>query len=485
MSKKSPAPPATPDYAAAATAQGAANLQSGLQTAYLGNPNITNPYGKQTVTWEKNAQGELQPNIVQTLNPEAQKALEDQQRVQSGLSNLAMQGTQQASNILNKPFEYTGPGIQTSLAPAQPLNYGPTMGQYGMAQGVDESRFGQAGTIAADKYGLARGNLDLSNVAAMPINAGTTAQQAIMNRLAPQLAQSDEALRSQLANQGITEGSEAYNRAMTQSGQTRNDLLSQAALQGIGLDLSANQQGFGQAATQAGLYNQAVGQNFGQGLQSQQLGNQAMAQNFQTALDAQNARNAAMAQNYGQASNIAGLYNAVQNQGYNQNLQNAQFGNTAAQQDLAQQLALRNQPLNEISSLMSGGQIQNPQFQGYTGANVAAAPVFQSVQAQGQADQNIYNQKVAQQNAIYGALGSIGGGIAGGFAGNPNLFKSDIRHKSNIERVGTHPLGVGIYEYDIDGHRERGVMAQEVMGVKPHAVFMHPDGYYMVNYEAL
>jgi hypothetical protein len=353
------------------------------------------------------------------------------------------------------------------------------MGQYGMAQGVDESRFGQAGTIAADKYGLARGNLDLSNVAAMPINAGTTAQQAIMNRLAPQLAQSDEALRSQLANQGITEGSEAYNRAMTQSGQTRNDLLSQAALQGIGLDLSANQQGFGQAATQAGLYNQAVGQNFGQGLQSQQLGNQAMAQNFQTALDAQNARNAAMAQNYGQASNIAGLYNAVQNQGYNQNLQNAQFGNTAAQQDLAQQLALRNQPLNEISSLMSGGQIQNPQFQGYTGANVAAAPVFQGVQAQNQADQNTYNQKVAQQNAIYGALGNVAGMAAGGY------FASDIRLKSNIERVGTHPLGVGIYEYDIDGHRERGVMAQEVMGVKPHAVHMHPDGYYMVNYEAL
>jgi hypothetical protein len=479
MSKKSPAPPATPDYAAAATAQGAANLQSGLQTAYLGNPNVYTPYGNQIVTFNKDEQGNTQPTVTQTLTPAAQKALEDQQRVQAGLSNLAMQGTEQASNILNKPFNYNGPNIQTSLAPAQPLNYGPTMGQYGMAQGVDEGRFGQAGTIGADKYGLARGNLDLSNVAAMPINAGTTAQQAIMNRLSPQLAQSDEALRSQLANQGITEGSEAYNRAMTQSGQNRNDLLSQAALQGINLDLSANQQGFGQAATQAGLYNQAVGQNFGQGLQSQQLGNQAMAQNFQTALDAQNSRNAAMAQNYGQASNIAGLYNQAQNQGYNQNLQNAQFGNTAAQQSLAQQFALRNQPLNEISALMSGGQIQNPQFQGYTGANVAAAPVFQSVQAQNQADQNTYNQKVAQQNAMYGMLGNVAGMAAGGY------FASDIRLKSNIERVGTHPLGVGIYEYDIDGHRERGVMAQEVMGVKPHAVHMHPDGYYMVNYGAL
>jgi hypothetical protein len=64
-------------------------------------------------------------------------------------------------------------------------------------------------------------------------------------------------------------------------------------------------------------------------------------------------------------------------------------------------------------------------------------------------------------------------------------FFSDIRLKSNIERVGTHPLGIGVYEYDIDGHRERGVMAQEVLNVKPEAVLMGDDGFYMVNYGAL
>lgn len=477
----SPKAPPAPDYAALAKQQGEANTTSAIQTARLSNPNIISPYGNQNVEWKTDASGNLQPTITQTLTPDAQAALDAQQKAEKEMSGLALNSTKAVSAATQNPFAYNGPGIQTSLAPAGPLNYGPTMGQYGMAQGIDESQYGQAGTVAADKYGLARGNLDLSNVAAMPINAGTTAQQAIMNRLAPQLAQSDEALRSQLANQGITEGSEAYNRAMTQSGQTRNDLLSQAALQGINLDLSANQQGFGQAATQAGLYNQAIGQNFGQGLQSQQLGNQAMAQNFSTALDAQNARNAAMAQNYGTAGNIAGLYNNAQNTQFNQGLQAAQFGNNASNNNFERALAMRNQPINEYTALMAGGQVQTPTFQQYTGANVAAAPVYQAGSDAGNYASNIYNQKVGTQNAWINAAGQAVGAAAGAYGAS----KSDIRLKSNIERVGTHPLGVGIYEYDIDGHRERGVMAQEVMGVKPHAVHMHPDGYYMVNYEAL
>jgi hypothetical protein len=65
------------------------------------------------------------------------------------------------------------------------------------------------------------------------------------------------------------------------------------------------------------------------------------------------------------------------------------------------------------------------------------------------------------------------------------FLRSDIRLKSNIVKVGEHPKGFGIYEYDIDGHRERGVMAQEVEKIIPEAVMEHPDGYKMVNYGAL
>jgi hypothetical protein len=138
----------------------------------------------------------------------------------------------------------------------------------------------QGGNIMMDsgmsRYGDASGNfrgqqartdLDLSNVAKMPVNAGMTGQQAIMSRLDPQLQRMDEQARQRLANQGLTYGGEAYNRAMGDVNQGRNDLLSQAALQGIGLDMSANQQGYNQALSSGGFYNQGVGQNWAQAAQ--------------------------------------------------------------------------------------------------------------------------------------------------------------------------------------------------------------------------
>ncbi len=65
------------------------------------------------------------------------------------------------------------------------------------------------------------------------------------------------------------------------------------------------------------------------------------------------------------------------------------------------------------------------------------------------------------------------------------MMKSDRRLKSNIVRIGTHPLGIGLYEYDLDGMRQRGVMADEVRAVKPSAVHRHASGYDMVDYGQL
>lgn len=62
---------------------------------------------------------------------------------------------------------------------------------------------------------------------------------------------------------------------------------------------------------------------------------------------------------------------------------------------------------------------------------------------------------------------------------------SDMRLKSDIIRIGTHELGIGIYEYNIFNRREIGLMAQEVLGVRPMAVEMYNDGYYRVNYDMM
>jgi len=284
-----PSAPPAPDYAAAATAQGVANQKAGQQTAVLNTPNIISPYGNQTVSYDSagGIDGTPQPTITQTLTPDAQATLTAQQGTQRRLADLGTQAADTASNIMGTPFNYNGPQIQTSLGQNMPVNYGPAMGQNGTAGSVGAGAYGQAGGINADQYGNLKTGADMSGVARMPVNAGMTGQQAIMNRLQPQLAQQSAATAQQLANQGITPGSEAYNNAMREQQQGQNDLLSQAALQGIGLDMSANQQGYGQAMGQAGMYNAALGQGFGQAAQAQQMGNQAIGQNFGQGVTAQ------------------------------------------------------------------------------------------------------------------------------------------------------------------------------------------------------
>lgn len=360
MGKKAPAAPPPPDYRGAAIEQGAANLESARATARLSNPNTYTPYGTQLVSYE----GDI-PTIRQTLTPTAQKTLEAQQGVELSLANLGSKGAQTASNVLDKPFSFGGPDVQTAL--------------------------------------------DLSNVAKMPVNAGMTGQEAIMQRLEPSLARQRTSTETQLINQGLRPGTEAYDNAINLLGQQETDARTQAVLQGLNLDIGANQQGFGQA------------------------------------------------------------------------LESGKFGNTAQQQALAEAIQLRQLPLNEITALMSGSQIQNPQFGAYSGATVQAAPIFAGTQAQGQYDMNKYAQDVSQANAATAGLYSLGGAALGA----PKGTFSDRRLKSNIVRLGTHPIGIGIYEYDIFGGRQIGVMAQELLEVMPDAVHQHSSGYLMVDYGRL
>jgi hypothetical protein len=78
---------------------------------------------------------------------------------------------------------------------------------------------------------------------------------------------------------------------------------------------------------------------------------------------------------------------------------------------------------------------------------------------------------------IQAGLGAVG--TAAGAA-----IKSDRRLKTNIRREGT--LGpFRTYSYDIDGHRDFGVMAQEIRPLVPEAVIEDPTGTLMVNYKKL
>jgi hypothetical protein len=135
MGKSSPAAPAAPDYAGAATAQGEANIAAAKESAKLSNPNIISPYGNQLVSYDASGQ----PTVTQSLTPQAQETLNAQQKVQTSLANLGQQGVQTAQNVMGTPFAFGGPQVQTAL--------------------------------------------DTSQIAKMPVNAVTNVMQAIMSRL--------------------------------------------------------------------------------------------------------------------------------------------------------------------------------------------------------------------------------------------------------------------------------------------------------------
>ena len=419
---KSAATPPTPDYVGAAKQQGIDNLAAAKQSNLMSNPNMFTPFGNQTVSYssptfdqasfdaatakynagnvdrnsfmrqgdpngdtttggtyfdqagydaaqakrgaaptrEAYSTGGGVPTVTQTLTPQAQQTLDSQQRVQTALANLGEKGISNAYNTLSQPFTPTTTEIKHDF------------GGYNAVP--DANNYNALSTVPLQT------SLDTSNLAAMPINAGTTAQDLILQRLNPTITAGDTSFKQALANQGLAPGTAAYDAAFRNRELSKNDLYSQAALQGINLDMAARQQGLNEQQTLgtfantanlagAGLYNSAMGQNYGQGMQTQ--GTQ-----------------------------------------FSQGLNKAQFQNTAQQQQLAQDLALRAQPINEVIGLMGGSQIQLPQFQGYQGTSVAPAPIFAGTQAQGQANMQNYGIQQSSNNAGMQGITSLASSAA-------------------------------------------------------------------------
>lgn len=82
--------------------------------------------------------------------------------------------------------------------------------------------------------------------------------------------------------------------------------------------------------------------------------------------------------------------------------------------------------------------------------------------------------------------GGSGGGGGGGSGGGGGGW-SDRRLKRNIVRLGTSPSGLPIYAFDYvwGGPRHVGVMAQDLLQVRPEAVIATGSGYLMVDYDMI
>jgi Chaperone of endosialidase len=132
-----------------------------------------------------------------------------------------------------------------------------------------------------------------------------------------------------------------------------------------------------------------------------------------------------------------------------------------------------NQRINQISALMSGGQVSQPQFQNYQAQQL---PIFDYAGA----TYKKYDADVAAANANNASFGQALSGIGGLFA------LSDKDAKKDIKKVGVMN-GQEIHSYRYknesdDAPIRLGLIAQKVEKNMPQAVITGRDGYKRVNY---
>ena len=137
-------------------------------------------------------------------------------------------------------------------------------------------------------------------------------------------------------------------------------------------------------------------------------------------------------------------------------------------QAVQEALTERNQPINEITALLSGSQVSQPNFVNTPTSTIPTTDVAGIINNNYAQQNAAYQQNMANRNAALGGLFGVGAA----FAGNPSLIKSDRRAKTDIERVGETDDGQPIYSYryKAGGPMQLGLMAQDVEKRDPDAV---------------
>ncbi len=182
--------PKAPDYVGAANATAAGNADAARIAAKANRVDQYTPYGSMVYSNPTQGSSSYDPDrwaMTVNLSPDQQKLLDAESATSIGLAGLQNKGLDYVSNMLSSPF-------------------------------------------------------DQSKLPAQTINAGETAQDAILRRLQPQMDRQQEALRSRMANQGITLGSDAYSAEQRDQAMRDNDLMTAAAIRGIDVGNQARQQ---------------------------------------------------------------------------------------------------------------------------------------------------------------------------------------------------------------------------------------------------
>lgn len=168
--------------------------------------------------------------------------------------------------------------------------------------------------------------------------------------------------------------------------------------------------------------------------------------------------------------------NAMTGQGQKENDAYNQLLLSGRGQAVQEALTERNQPINEITALLSGSQVSQPQFGNVNMPTIPTTDTAGIINSNYQQQLQNYQIQQSQQNALLGGL--FGLGAAG-------VFKySDERLKDDVKKVGETDDGIGLYSYRYKGDdkKEIGLIAQDVEKKKPSAVKKTKSGYKAVNY---
>jgi hypothetical protein len=447
MMGKDSAPPV--DYAAQAQAQADASKDT---AQYNNNANRVDQYSPTgSLTWSirpgadpKNPQP---GDYIQTTaySPSQQQAVDAQSAITNQLMGTAQAGLGRASEAMATPFD-------TSKLPA--MQNAPGI--------VQNAQAGQGMAAGAPQAGALTSNINTAGMPALASDYGAQRDQVVnslMSRINPDMAASRETMDTNLANKGIELGSTAYGRAQDLQGRKENDALMGATLAGSqeqsrleGLALADRNAMFSEGSANANLANSAQSQAYSQGLAGAQFQNQSQAQNF--------------SQNASQDATINALLG-----------RNATFDNQSRQQQIQEQAYLRQLPLNEINALRTGNQTAAPSFSNYYTSGATAAPIMDAAMAQGSANSAQNAQNSSSTNAALASAASIAA----------MMMFSDRRLKKNLRRLGRHPVGVDRYSWDWadDSGSSHGVIAQELLEIRPDAVVSGADGWLRVRYDLI
>lgn len=391
--------------------------------------NTTSPYGTVSYQADPTAPGGFSQST--TLSP-SQQALYD-----SG--NQASQG---ALDVANQQIGRVGDALSQGLHPS---DYGSLA--YGANGGPIQTSFNQGQQVQGQVT-----NQPTQQAINQNVNAAYNQLTALTQ---PQQQLQQEQLNQHLADQGLSSNSAAYQNAQGIMGRNNAFANNQAA----------------NAAVLSGQNEQNT--LYGQQLQSGQFANQAAGQEYNQGLGA------------------ATFANTAQQQGYGQQYQNATLNNTAQQQAFQQAAYAQSLPIQEFSQLLGSGQVQAPTGVAYTPTSVSPTDVTGAYALNAQQQQAQYQSQMQAQGGLLGGLFSLGSAAlmpgVGGASTIGKLLSSDRRLKRDIEVIDVRHDGLYIYAYRYvwSAVRHIGVMAQEVLRVKPEAVQIMPDGFYAVDYELL